>query len=315
MVRRSSCLPRELASVVIPTRNRLAYLREAVQSVLIQSHPEIELIVVDDASTDGTSDWLLSQADGRLKTILVKERRERSAGRNLGLAQTRGEWVLFLDEDDKLELGALRVLLEAAHQEPGLVGVSGRMRCSMIRVPCGTKTGQPGAGSESFTQMQSWDRCSGRTVPCSPAGRSCESGAGRRAAAFSRTTTSVCGWVPLDGRPLSRRSLPCVAGTPLRRIFPPRSRSDHGLSPRLLLNYPQWAKSPRATAEGRGCPRARPALPLGDRTMGLGDEPPLARSQCDVEPIWPPLDPRAYGPLSCSPARTPLGQIDSEVRS
>lgn len=84
-------------SVVIPSFNRLEMLREAVESVLEQTLPPRQLIVVDDGSTDGTWDWLSSQK-GLIP--LKQERRGPAAARNLGAQIAETAYLAFLDSDD-----------------------------------------------------------------------------------------------------------------------------------------------------------------------------------------------------------------------
>jgi len=87
-----------LVSVIIPTFNRAAWVREAVDSVLAQTFQDFELIVVDDGSTDTTAEGLGPYGD-RLRTI-VQARQGVSAARNRGLEMAVGEWLAFLDSDD-----------------------------------------------------------------------------------------------------------------------------------------------------------------------------------------------------------------------
>ncbi len=86
-------------SVIIPTHNRAAWVKEAAASVLAQTFGDYELLVVDDGSTDGTGD-ALAPLNGRLKVLRLEERRGVSAARNRGAASARGEWLAFLDSDD-----------------------------------------------------------------------------------------------------------------------------------------------------------------------------------------------------------------------
>jgi len=105
---------RPLITVVIPTRNRVEYLLEAVRSVQQQSYEHWECVVVDDASTDGTADRLRAMIDGRIRVLILGRHHERSRARNAGLAQSAGSYVLFLDDDDMLTKEALGRLLKAA---------------------------------------------------------------------------------------------------------------------------------------------------------------------------------------------------------
>ncbi len=100
-------------SVVIPTHNRVTWLPEAVESVLGQTYRDIELIVVDDASSDDTAELVQSRWP-TVRYLRLDERRGPSAARNAGLHAAASEWIAFLDSDDlwlprKLErqLGAL----------------------------------------------------------------------------------------------------------------------------------------------------------------------------------------------------------------
>jgi glycosyltransferase involved in cell wall biosynthesis len=86
-------------SVIIPTYNRAAWVKEAAASVLAQTFWDFELIVVDDGSTDGTLEALASFG-GRLEVLRLEERQGVSAARNRGAAAARGEWLAFLDSDD-----------------------------------------------------------------------------------------------------------------------------------------------------------------------------------------------------------------------
>ena len=93
-------------SVVIPTYNRSHTLMRAINSVLSQTHPAFEIIVVDDGSTDGTKELL--QAHGFFKKgtkelekkYLIQENGGVSSARNLGVKNAKGDFIAFLDSDD-----------------------------------------------------------------------------------------------------------------------------------------------------------------------------------------------------------------------
>lgn len=86
-------------SVVIPTYNRRAQVRLAVESALAQSRPADEIIVVDDGSTDGTAMWLRDHFGEEIK-LIIQDNLGVAAARNTGIASARFELVAFLDSDD-----------------------------------------------------------------------------------------------------------------------------------------------------------------------------------------------------------------------
>ena len=86
-------------SVIIPTYNRAAAVKEAVASVLAQTCRDFELLVVDDGSTDGTP-AALARFGEEIRVLRSHRRRGVSAARNAGIAAAQGEWLAFLDSDD-----------------------------------------------------------------------------------------------------------------------------------------------------------------------------------------------------------------------
>lgn len=118
-----------VVSVVIATRNRQALLSETIATVLEQSFQDWELIVVDDASTDGTPELLATlPRDARTRSIRLDAPSERSVARNTGLAAARGELVMFLDDDDLLRANALEMLVGALMAEPNAVAAAAACR-------------------------------------------------------------------------------------------------------------------------------------------------------------------------------------------
>jgi glycosyltransferase involved in cell wall biosynthesis len=87
-------------SVVVPTRNRRDLLAVTLRGVLRQRDVDLEVIVVDEASTDDTAEMLAALSDSRVRTIRHETPRGVSTARNHGAAEARGEWVAFTDDDD-----------------------------------------------------------------------------------------------------------------------------------------------------------------------------------------------------------------------
>jgi glycosyltransferase involved in cell wall biosynthesis len=106
----------QLVSVIVPVYNVERYLTQAVESVLNQTHRNLELILVDDGSTDGSGLLCdeLAKRDNRV-VVLRRQNGGAAAARNTGLAAAHGEWVLLLDGDDYYETNSvLERLLSAA---------------------------------------------------------------------------------------------------------------------------------------------------------------------------------------------------------
>ena len=103
-----------LVSVVIACYNGEAHLEEAIKSALAQSHSGVEIIVVDDGSTDGSSEI----AQKFPVRYIRQENRGLSASRNLGIDASRGNYVVFLDADDRLRPEAIETGLRVMAEHP-----------------------------------------------------------------------------------------------------------------------------------------------------------------------------------------------------
>lgn len=92
-----------MISVIIPTYNRRNTLKRAISSVLRQTYQDIEIIVVDDASTDDTYSYMVSQYGEAENIIYIRNEENvgQSAARNIGVRYARGKYVAFLDSDDE----------------------------------------------------------------------------------------------------------------------------------------------------------------------------------------------------------------------
>ncbi|MFN2607330.1 MAG: glycosyltransferase family 2 protein [Acidimicrobiales bacterium] len=91
---------RPLVSVVIPTRDRRRLVSRALRSALGQQGVEVQVVVVDDASTDGTAGHVRSLGDRRVTVVSQPEARGVAVARNIGLRRATAPWVAFLDDDD-----------------------------------------------------------------------------------------------------------------------------------------------------------------------------------------------------------------------
>ena len=111
-----------LVSVVIPTYNRADLVPRAIHSVLAQSYAPVEVIVVDDASTDGTATVMAGITDPRVTYIRCSANRGVSAAKNIGVRASKGELLAFLDDDDVWLPGKLeKQVLLFGSPEVGLV--------------------------------------------------------------------------------------------------------------------------------------------------------------------------------------------------
>lgn len=120
-----------LISVIIPTYNRETLLPRAIDSILAQKDADFELLIVDDGSTDGTTEYGVRSTEyGAKENALHRtpsaERvrffsqlnKGPAAARNLGIRHARGEWITFLDSDDEWLPGKLKAQLEFFEENP-----------------------------------------------------------------------------------------------------------------------------------------------------------------------------------------------------
>ncbi len=117
-------------SVILPFYNGEDYLAEAIESVLAQDHQDFELILVDDGSTDASGDIARNYARGDADRVRCVEFPGRSnhgssSARNLGLKHARGEFVAFIDADDRWATTKLREQLELLAAMPAMDAVCG----------------------------------------------------------------------------------------------------------------------------------------------------------------------------------------------
>ena len=114
-----------LISVVIPIYNAEDTLRECVQSVLRQSYPDYELILVDDGSSDNSSTICDEYANLVNVTIIHQQNKGRTAARHEGVKNAKGAWIAFVDSDDQLEPHALEKFSERIDEQTDIIFSNG----------------------------------------------------------------------------------------------------------------------------------------------------------------------------------------------
>ncbi|MEL6494481.1 MAG: glycosyltransferase family A protein [Cyanobacteria bacterium J06623_7] len=109
-------------SVIIAAYNLMAYLPATITNVFAQTFTDFELIVVDDGSSDNTSEWVSQLTDPRVK-LITQENQGLAGASNTGVSQAQGEYITFLDADDLWEPSKLEQQVQVLdnHPEVGIV--------------------------------------------------------------------------------------------------------------------------------------------------------------------------------------------------
>lgn len=114
-------------SVIIPAFNRRREIPRAIASVLGQTQPPDEVLVVDDASSDGTADIVATLQEPRLRILRHERNQGAAAARNTGIAAARCDWIALLDSDDEWDPRKLELQMASLAAAPAdtLAGVTG----------------------------------------------------------------------------------------------------------------------------------------------------------------------------------------------
>ena len=131
----------EKISVIIPVYNRCGVLRRCVQSVLSQTYPELEIILVDDGSEDGSTElcFRLAEEDSRVRVCRLVHRGA-SAARNAGLLRAEGAYLCFLDSDDVIAPEMLQTMADHLSQ------TGAELACCRFRLEPGSEDFIPAPG-------------------------------------------------------------------------------------------------------------------------------------------------------------------------
>lgn len=101
-------------SIIMPAYNRAELIGRAVRSCLVQDFQDFEIVITDDASTDGTAETVESIRDPRIRLLRHTVNRGRCPSRNTAMREARGAWFVFLDSDDELRPGGLNTIYARA---------------------------------------------------------------------------------------------------------------------------------------------------------------------------------------------------------
>lgn len=104
----------ELVSIIVPVYNVSEYIENCVRSIMIQTYQNIEIVIVNDGSTDGSLDIIkkLEKEDLRIK-VINKSNAGAASTRNAGMKEAKGKYILFIDGDDTIRKDAVRLLYDA----------------------------------------------------------------------------------------------------------------------------------------------------------------------------------------------------------
>lgn len=115
-------------TVVVPAHNCVRYLSECIESILLQSFSDFEVICVDDGSTDATAELMdsFAQADQRI-TVIRQQQSGAGVARNNATVAAKGKYIVYVDSDDKIKVNYLQKLYEAAEVNQADVVVTQRI--------------------------------------------------------------------------------------------------------------------------------------------------------------------------------------------
>lgn len=116
----------ELVSIIVPVYNLEEYVRECIESILAQTYTNLDIILINDGSVDGSSEIIKSylNRDSRIR-FFEKENGGLTSTRNYGLERAHGQWIMHVDGDDWIDPEMVESLLRTAYREKADVVISG----------------------------------------------------------------------------------------------------------------------------------------------------------------------------------------------
>jgi glycosyltransferase involved in cell wall biosynthesis len=128
-----------MVTVIVITYNRASTLDRALRSILAQTHTDLDVVIVDDGSTDGTKELLKGVTDSRVRVFRHERNRGITAARNTGLDAIKGEWFTFVDSDDEIVPDAVATLVSVVREVDPLIT---HVECNCIDADTGAFTGE-----------------------------------------------------------------------------------------------------------------------------------------------------------------------------
>src|SRR5690349_15493564 len=141
-------------TAVVTTRNRLAMLRRAIGSILGQEDVDLRVVVVDEASSDGTTEFLAEVEDPRIQVLHHDVPLGPSAARNAGITIAESDWIAVCDDDDVWAPTKMRSQLEALAARPDARwAVAGEITVDGLGRIAGHRDLDPGDDGDVLSQM------------------------------------------------------------------------------------------------------------------------------------------------------------------
>ena len=124
-----------LISIIVPVYNTSEYVEECIRSILLQSYKNIELILVNDGSTDGSGDICKKYGYMPNVSYIEQENGGATAARKRGVEESRGEWIMFVDSDDLLPDSSLSGLMDVCESAEIVIAANQRNVESVKKLP------------------------------------------------------------------------------------------------------------------------------------------------------------------------------------